>query len=105
MAVDNYLTTAPLNEVVRYRRDDDFTGDGVPFRGSVRTHPYDSAKFLLITSPGKDVSHFYEFRRADVLAVRDSNQIVTEDGDTVQIVELLVQKGSFGIEMKPFEVQ
>ena len=73
--------------------------------GAVRKHPYDAKKFLLITSPLEEGSHFYEFRMTDVVHGRDVSQTVTEDGETIQIVEVTVRKGSFGIEMKPFEVR
>jgi hypothetical protein len=104
MAVENYLTTAALSEIVRYRNDSDFSSDGVRFRGAVRKHPYDTKKFLIITSPLEDRSHFYEFRLKDVLQVRDIRQIVTEDRETIQIVDVTVRKGCFGLEMKPFQV-
>ncbi|MEX2442855.1 MAG: hypothetical protein WD492_04590 [Alkalispirochaeta sp.] len=104
MAVENYLTTSALHEIVRYRRDD-FSSGGVRYRGAVRKHPYDSEKFLIITSPGKDGSHFYEFRTRDVVRIEDVSQLVTEEGETIQIVEVTVREGSVGIEMKPFEVR
>jgi hypothetical protein len=104
MAVENYLTTAVLSEIVRYRSDADFSSDGVRFRGAVRKHPYDAKKFLIITSPLEDDSHFYEFRLKDVLQVRDVSQMVTEDRETIQIVDVTVRKGSLGIEMKPIQV-
>jgi len=103
--VANYLTTSALHEIVRYRHDSEFSGDGVRYRGAVRKHPYDAKKFLLITSPLEEGSHFYEFRMTDVVHGRDVSQTVTEDGETIQIVEVTVRKGSFGIEMKPFEVR
>lgn len=103
MAVENYLTTSALHEIVRYRRDD--ASRGVRYRGAVRTHPYDSEKFLIITRPGQDGSHFYEFRTRDVIRIDEVSQLVTEDGETIQIVEVSVREGSVGIEMKPFEVR
>ncbi|HKK48135.1 MAG TPA: hypothetical protein VJ932_03515 [Alkalispirochaeta sp.] len=104
MAVENYLTTSPLHEIVRYREEHASTR-GVSYRGAVRNHPYDSEKFLIITSPEKDGSHFYEFRTRDVCRVEDVSQLVTEEGETIQIVEVSVREGSVGIEMKPFEVR
>lgn len=75
------------------------------YRGSVRKHPYDEAKFLLITSPVENPTHFYEFRIGDVVETRDYEQIVTEEGDTIHILEVRVRAGSHGIEMIPFEVK
>ncbi len=103
MAVENYLTTSALHEIVRYRSDN--AAAGIRYRGAVRQHPYDIEKFLIITSPQTDGSHFYEFRTRDVVGVEDVSQVVTEQGETVQIVEVSIKEGSFGIEMKPFEVR
>lgn len=104
MAARNYLTTAALNEIVRYDDSSHHDRDAVSFEGAVRKHPYDRNKFLLITNPGDADSHFYEFRIHDVVRAYDKRQVVSESGETVQLVELRVRKGSHGIEMKPFEV-
>jgi len=102
MAIVNYLSTAPLHEIIRYDRRE--AGDAVRFRGVVRKHPYDTHKFLLISAPIEPTSHFYEFRIDDVVHAKEVNQLVTESGETVQIVELSIEKGAHGIEMRPFEV-
>lgn len=104
MASLNYLSTMPLNEIVRYEKRGRENSEVVRFRGAVRKHPYDPNKFLLISAPVEPTAHFYEFRIENVAAAEEINQIVTESGDTVQIVELAIEKGSRGIEMHPFEV-
>jgi hypothetical protein len=104
MATRNYLTTAALNEIVRYDDESRDTRDSVSFEGAVRKHPYDPNKFLLITHPGDSDSRFYEFRIADVVRAYDKRQVVSENGETVQLVELRVRKGSHGIEMRPITV-
>ncbi|MFW5795753.1 MAG: hypothetical protein ACOCV0_00990 [Alkalispirochaeta sp.] len=104
MATRNYLTTAALYEIIRYDDEARTARETVAFEGAIRKHPYDQSKFLLITSPGDDDSHFYEFRIADVSRAKDIRRLVAVTGETIQIVELLVRKGSHGIEMKPFEV-
>jgi hypothetical protein len=104
MATRNYLTTSALHEIIRYDDGPRTNRETVAFEGAVRKHPYDRNKFLLITSPGDDDSHFYEFRIADVIRAHDIRQVVGENGETIQVVELRVRKGSHGIEMKPFEV-
>ena len=104
MVTRAYLTTSELHSVVRYSEGDTFSGPTVSYRGSVRKHPYDDTKFLLITSPVENPSHFYEFRIRDVIRTRDFEQLVTEDGDTIHILEISVRAGSHGIEMIPFEV-
>ncbi len=104
MATRNYLTTAVLSEIIRYDRDAQYERETVSYKGTVRKHPYDRNKFLLITNPGDEDAHFYEFRIVDVVRAMDIRQVVNTSGETVQLVELLVKKGSHAIEMKPFEV-
>lgn len=104
MVTRAYLTTAELHSIVRYSDAEAYGGPAVTYRGSVRKHPYDDSKFLLITSPVENPSHFYEFRIRDVVETRDFEQLVTEDGDTIHILEIFVRAGSHGIEMIPFEV-
>ena len=104
MATKNYLSTAPLHEIIRYDTHGSKQRDAVRFRGAVRKHPYDSGKFLLISAPIESTSHFYEFRIESVVHAKEVNQVVTESGETVQIVELAIEKGAHGIEMRPFEV-
>lgn len=104
MAVMNYLSTAPLNEITRYDKRGQGRGDIVRYRGVVRKHPYDSSKFLLISSPVEPTAHFYEFRKENLIFATELNQVVNENGETVQILELSIEKGAHGIEMRPFEV-
>lgn len=103
MVTRAYLTTSVLHEIVRYPDGTRYDGPKVTFRGSVRKHPYDEKKFLLITSPVDNPSHFYEFRIGDVVRTREVEQLVTEDGDTIQILDVDLRAGSHGIEMIPFE--
>lgn len=104
MAAQGYLTTAALNEIVRYERDRNRDERGVRYTGAIRKHPYDRSKFLLVTSPGEDETHFYEFKVADIVRAENARQVVTEDGESIQLIHVEVQIGSIGIEMRPFEV-
>ncbi|SIQ93970.1 hypothetical protein SAMN05920897_1192 [Alkalispirochaeta americana] len=105
MTPQAYLTTQELHEIVRSSEAERYAGPTVPYEGSVRKHPYDETKFLLITSPGESPSHFYEFRIRDLVRTRKVYQLVTEEGDTLQIVQVEVRAGSHGIEMIPFEAR
>lgn len=103
MTVVSYLSRSELHQIVRYQGE---THDnaGVRYRGSVRPHPYDAGKFLLITSPMDDPAHFYEFRKRDVIRFGEPQGMVSEHGETLELVDVLVRRGSFGIEMRPFQV-
>ncbi len=103
MAVNTYLTTAELHDIVRYTGTAGFQ-DAVGYEGSVRAHPYDKARFLLITTGDDEMSHFYEFKKADVVAVETVREMVTSTGATMQVMRVGVRRGSRGIEMKPFQV-
>lgn len=105
MVTRAYLTTSELHEIIRYSGKRDNDSPSVAYEGSVRKHPYDDSKFLLITPPVNNPSHFYEFRIRDVVKTNNLRQLVTEEGDTVQILEVFVRSGSHGIEMLPFEVR
>jgi hypothetical protein len=104
MASLNYLSTSPLHEIVKYNKRAFDQKNVVTFRGTVRKHPYDTGKFLLISSPMTDGSHFYEFKIESVVSAKEINRVATETGETIQIVELGIEKGAHGIEMRPFEV-
>lgn len=103
MAVINYLTTAPIHDITRIARG----GAGIDARaytGSIRKHPYDPKRFLLIEAASDESNHFYEFRLEDVVTAEDVRQIVSEDGEAVQVVRIGIRRGSRAIEMHPFTV-
>lgn len=104
MAVTTYLTTAELHDIVQYSVRPGM-GDTREYEGSVRAHPYDKSRFLLITTEDPELSHFYEFRKADVVAIQRVREVVTKDGATMQVTSVAIRKGARGIEMNPFEVQ
>ncbi len=101
----NYLSTAPLNEIVRYDKRERAPGEYVQYRGAVRKHPYDAGKFILVSAPVDAHSHFYEFRFDNVVFAREVNQVVSESGETMQVVDIGIEKGAHAIEMRPFQVE
>lgn len=98
-----YLTTAELKDVVVAGTASSWK-DAVAYVGSVRQHPYDETRLLVITTREQEDSHFYEFRKKDLVAIDALNEVVNSKGDTIQILRIGIKKGSRGVEMKPFEV-
>jgi hypothetical protein len=106
-----------LSELIRYR-----TGapqNAVAFSGTLRKHPYDADKCLLLAdlsgtnrekaaSPGFAPSGFtpaiLEFRKADVLALEELPSPVDESGHSRQVLKLWIRRGSLGVRYEPFEV-
>lgn len=102
MSIESYLGAEPLSEIVRYRGER--PRDAVAFTGSLRQHPYDADKCLLIADPlGRDAA-IYEFRIADVLGADELPTPVDEAGHSWTLARLWVRRGSFALRYEPFEV-
>jgi len=104
MAVREYLETYPLHPLTLYGNENAHKSDGIPFIGTVRKHPYDHDKVLLVSFRNGSRSSFYEFKLGDILHAESRPQIVAEDGESLEQMEIWVKKGAFGIVMKPFVV-
>ncbi|MFP4301700.1 MAG: hypothetical protein ACLFPW_14705 [Spirochaetaceae bacterium] len=104
MSVQKYLSTLPALELDFYYPDEHFRDNAVAFRGAPRRHPYDPGKLLLIPSPTESPSSFYEFKSADIVHAEVLRSITTENGQTLQLYELWIKKGSLGMLMRPFSV-
>jgi hypothetical protein len=111
------LEEEPMTELTRYK-----TGapkNAVAFSGTLRKHPYDADKCLLLADPsgadraGSGQSAFaqagrapaiLEFRKADVLGLEELASPVDESGHSRQVLRLWIRRGSLGIRYEPFEV-
>ena len=102
MSISEYLESTPLTDLVRYHSEQ--KGEAVPFCGTLRKHPYDADKCILIGDPESEDCGIYEFRVADILAVDEMPLPVTENGSARRLVRLWVQKGCIAIRYEPFEV-
>jgi hypothetical protein len=103
MSVQKYLESLPLYEITRYRSTDDYSNNAVAFTGTVRTHPYDPEKIILIPSLSR-MRHFYEFRLQDIRHADEMSSLATEHGESMPVVKLWIRKGAYGLMMKPFEI-
>lgn len=104
MALREYLETLPHYPVVTYDGVTDYLKTGVSFVGTVRKHPYDKTKIILVSLLDDANSCFFEFKLDDVIHAEDRPQLVSERGETLQRIEIWLRKGAFGIRMEPFVV-
>jgi len=100
MGLIEQLEEYTLSELVRYRSG--APQDAVAFIGTLRKHPYEKEKCILI-SEGSETAIF-EFRKADVLAVEEMPSLVDEAGASRTVAKLWVRRGSLGLRYEPFEV-
>jgi hypothetical protein len=102
MSISEYLKSEPLLEIVRYHPDNPH--DAVAFIGTIRKHPYDEEKCLLIADPTGCEPAIYEFRKIDIQGLEELPSPVDETGQSRPLAKLWIRKKSFGIRYEPFEV-
>jgi hypothetical protein len=102
MSFSDYLKSEPLLEIVRYHSDNPH--NAVAFMGTIRKHPYDEEKCLLIADPTGCEPAIFEFRKSDIRGLEELPSPVDETGQSRPMVKLWVRKGSYGIRYEPFEV-
>lgn len=102
MSIREYLEAEAFSELVKYKSEP--PADAVAFVGTLRKHPYDGEKCLLIADPSSREPSVYEFRVADVVAVDELPSPVDEAGQSRPLAKLWLRRGSFGIRYVPFEV-
>lgn len=96
------LEDESLSELVPY--DSGTPQDAVAFVGTLRKHPYDASKCLLLADHAGSEPAILEFRKADVQGVEEKASPVDESGSSRQIVRLWLRRGARGIRYEPFEV-
>jgi hypothetical protein len=106
------LEEEPMSELIRYKSG--APQNAVAFSGTLRKHPYDAGKCLLLADPSSaDRSGFapsgfapsiLEFRKADVLGLEELPSPVDESGHSRQVLRLWIRRGSLGLRYEPFEV-
>jgi hypothetical protein len=102
------LEEESLSGIVRYESGS--LQDAVAFVGTLRKHPYDADKCLLLADhadaprASDAAPAILEFRKADVQGVEEQASQVDETGASRQIVRIWVRRGSHGVRYEPFEV-
>jgi hypothetical protein len=102
MGLIEQLTEYSLSELVRYRSG--APQDAVAFVGTLRMHPYEKDKCILISEDEGAEPAVLEFRKSDVLAVEEMASLVDEAGSSRTVAKLWVRRGSLGLRYEPFEV-
>lgn len=96
------LEEYPVSDLVRYASG--APQDAVAFSGTLRKHPYEDDKFILISEEAGSEASILEFRSADVVGVEERPSIVDESGASRSVTRLWVRRGSIGLRYEPFEV-
>lgn len=107
MSISEYLASDPFGELVRYGEHEAL--DAVAFVGTLRKHPYDADKCLLLSGRQEKLSwleegQLIEFRISDVLGADEMPTIVDATGSTRALLRLWVRRGALAIRYDPFEV-
>ncbi len=107
MTVTKFLKAADKFEIQAYRRRKDWktlSDNSVSFSGSLRKHPYDDARIILVADPLSESPFYYEFRTEDIAHAEELPSMTTPDGDTLKMARIWVRKWSVGIRAAPFLV-
>jgi hypothetical protein len=103
----NFLTLAKKLELAKYQKPTDRSAlklTHVAFSGSLRQHPHDQKKVILLTEIFSSNTTFYEFRNNDIGFAEKLPNIVNTMGEDVSMVMLWIKKGSIGIRSSAFLV-
>ena len=101
------LEEEPLFGLIRYRSGT--PQDAVAFTGTLRKHPYDPDKCLLLADPHGEASagaapSILEFSKADIQGMEELASPVDMSGHSRPVLRLWVRRGSLGFRYEPFEV-
>ncbi|MCX7026975.1 MAG: hypothetical protein NT061_05690 [Spirochaetes bacterium] len=107
MSISEYLASDPFDELVRYGEHDAL--DAIGFVGTLRKHPYDAGKCLLLSGrqeklPWIEEGQIIEFRISDVFGADEMPAIVDTTGSTRTLIRLWVRRGALALRYEPFEV-
>ena len=107
MSISEYLDSSPFFDIVKYGNHSAL--DAIAFIGTLKKHPYDPNKCLLLTARQEkltwlDEGIIIEFRIADVLAADELPSPVDTLGMARPLVRLWVRRGAIALRYDPFEV-
>lgn len=102
MAITHYLSAKAIDPPISRS-----AGKSIPsvnYFGSVRTHPYDNRKIVIVPYPYKGSQGIYEFNKEDVLYAENTSEVVNEDGDILTVMRVFIRKGAHAVNLRPFTV-
>jgi len=77
----------------------------VAFSGSLRKHPHESAKIILVADPYSANTFYYEFSAEHISYAEEITNLITPEGEAIRMVRIWVKKGCLGIRSTPFVVE
>ncbi len=95
-------------EIEKYRPPKDHRAlrqTHVSFSGSLRRHPFEREKVILIVDPYSGDSLFYEFNTEEIGYAEELPSLATPEGESITMVRIWVKKGSIGVRSIPFVVE
>lgn len=104
----HFLKKAKTLELAKYSQSIDrknLNNTCLPFSGSLRQHPYDKEKVILLSDPYGSNIMYYEFKNEDIFFAEKLPDIVNMEGEDVTMVMLWIKKGCVGIRSTPFIVE
>jgi len=104
----HFLEKATTLEIAKFQQSIDrkkLKQNCMAFSGSLRQHPHEKEKVILLADPyGTDIM-YYEFKNEDIFFAEKLPDIVNMEGEDVTMVMLWIKKGSIAIRSTPFFVQ
>ncbi len=91
-------------EIDTYSKGRDYAADCVPFTGTLKEHPYDENKIVLVVDPYSTRLFYFEFNKDDIGGAEELPSLATMKGESVRIMRIWVKKGALGIQSLPFIV-
>lgn len=76
----------------------------VPFSGSLRKHPFEKDKVILVADPFTSNTFYYEFEINDICFAEELANITNIDGDSVPMTRIWIKKKCVAIMCTPFIV-
>ena len=108
MSVSTFLQESVKFEIETYRPPKDIRTlreTHVAFSGSLRQHPYDSAKVIMIIDPLSGNSFYYEFARADISFAEKLPNLVSLEDEIIPVMRIWVKKKRVAVRCTPFVVE
>jgi inorganic pyrophosphatase len=108
MSVSNSLQESVKFEIETYRPPKDIRTlreTHVAFSGSLRQHPYDPAKVIMVVDPMSGNSFYYEFARVDISFAEKLPNLVNLEDEIIPVMRIWVKKKRIAVRCTPFVVE